>query len=923
MRTFIDDVIIDVIHKGHDISKLTFVLPSKRAGIVLKTTLSKHIKNTIFSPSILSIEDFVETISGFQYTTNTELLFEFYEVYLNHTPKSQIESFDNFSKWAQLLIQDFNELDRYLIEPNHVFDYLTAIKEIETYHWSLDEDTTPYIKNYIEFWNRLKLYYSNFQKRLSLEKKGYQGLIYRQAVDQLDQYIHINNNKKFIFIGFNALNKAEERIIKTLLKHELADVYWDIDDAFINNPIHDAGLFTRAHKTNWNYFKSNDFNWIHQSYSKEKNIEIIGAPKNISQIKYVGELLKKIENSTNSLQNTAVILGDETLLIPLLNSIPKSVNTINITMGLPLKSIPLASLFELLFTLHKSATSKLYYKDVINVLSNPFIAPLFDNNNTNGAEDFIEYTQLNNTVYITIDTIKTVISHHHELIDLLFSNWQAQPKTVLKNCTELIHTLKRHLEKEKVANRLSLEYLFRFNQVFNTLDTLNTSFSHITSIATLHSLYRELISSETLDFRGEPLRGLQIMGMLESRVLDFETVIITSVNEGILPAGKSNNSFIPFDVKIENKLPTYKEKDAVYTYHFYRLLQRATNAYILYNTEPDVLNGGEKSRFITQLEIERQHKIKHHLVSAEVPSVTHKLQQIKKTKDVVNTLHNIGQKGFSPSSLTNYIRNPIDFYYEKILGIQRFEEVEESVAFNTLGTVIHNTLEDFYKPIVGHILTIDHIKDMRFKITATVTHHFKEEFKEGDITNGKNLIVFEISKRYISNFLDSETDAINKGNTIKILAIEANNKIPIYVEALSKTVNLTGKVDRVDEYNGVIRIVDYKTGKVESGKVQITHWEDLTTDYDKYSKSFQLLMYAYMMYKDNRISLPVEAGIISFKNLNAGVLKFTYKPSGGAPKTDAITLDTLTAFEIELKKLISEIYNTEINFKEKDVSNGS
>ncbi|MEM5565773.1 PD-(D/E)XK nuclease family protein [Psychroserpens sp. AS72] len=920
MRTFIDDVITDLLDKNHDISQLTFVLPSKRAGTFLKQAISKHVKKTIFSPNIVSIEEFVETLSDFQYATNAELLFEFYDVYIKNTPKEHIEPFDKFSKWAQILLQDFNELDRYLIETNKVFDYLTAIKEIENFHWSLDEEPTQYIKNYLQFWNRLKTYYTKFQKQLRDKKKGYQGLIYKEAVDNIEQYISISSNKKFVFIGFNALNKAEELIIQELLQQDLAIIYWDIDETFINNTIHDAGLFTRAHKEQWTYFNTHDFNWVKSHYSEEKNIEIIGAPKNISQIKYVGELLENIHTKKQNLQDVAVILGDETLLIPLLNSIPKSIKAINITMGLPLKAIPLASLFESLFISHKSTTQNLYYKDIINLLSNPFVMPLFENETSNSAEELINHIQLNNKVYLTLEGIKEIVSNHNDLLDILFDNWEDQPKKALKNCSSLIYLIKTNLEKDKTSNLLPLEYLFRFNQVFNTLDTLNSSFSHINSIATLFSLYRELIKSETLDFKGEPLKGLQIMGMLESRVLDFETVIITSVNEGILPAGKSNNSFIPFDVKIENSLPTYKEKDAVYTYHFYRLLQRAKNAYILYNTEPDVLNGGEKSRFITQLEIEKKHDIKHYIVSAQVPSLEKSLKQIKKTPKVISKLNNVATKGFSPSSLTNYMRNPIDFYYEKVLGIKRYEDVEESVAFNTLGTVIHNTLEDFYEPLIGKILTTDNIKEMRLKIDATVTYHFKKEFKEGDITSGKNLIIFEISKRYISNFLDVEMKDIKKGNAIKIIAIETKNDVPIYIENISKTVNLTGKVDRVDEYNGTIRIVDYKTGKVDPGKVNIVDWEDITTDYDKYSKSFQVLMYAYMMYKDNKISLPVEAGIISFKSLNSGLLKFATKPSSNSRTKDySITSETLECFEIELKKLITEIFNPDVNFIEKEV----
>ncbi|WP_204344610.1 PD-(D/E)XK nuclease family protein [Psychroserpens algicola] len=919
MRTFIDDVILDLIKKNHDLSQLTFVLPSKRAGTFLKYAIPKHVKKTLFSPEIISIEEFVETLSDFQYATNAELLFEFYDVYLKHTPKQHIESFDQFSKWAQLLLQDFNEIDRYLIPPNEVFDYLTAIKEIEHHHWSLDDEPTQYIKNYLQFWNRLKVYYTEFQKQLTTKKKAYQGLVYREAVNAIEQYIALNADTTFVFVGFNALNKAEELIIQELLHQDMAHIYWDIDQHFIDSSFHDAGLFTRYHKSNWKYFEKQNFNWITDYYSENKDIHVIGAPKNISQVKYIGELIGTIYKQKNTLQNTAVVLGDETLLLPLLNSIPKHVGAINITMGLPLKVIPLASLFESLFDIHKSVSSTVYYKNVIDVLSNQYINAVFETETSNEAEHIINHIQQQNKVYLTLEELKSLSPNYKLLIEILFGSWQNQPKLAIQNCIRLIAILKTNLDKNKSDNLLPLEYLYRFQQVFNTLETLNASFSHVTTIATLFSIYRELLKSETLDFKGEPLKGLQIMGMLESRVLDFETVIITSVNEGVLPAGKSHNSFIPFDVKLEKKLPTYKEKDAVYTYHFYHLLQRAKTAYILYNTEPDVLNGGEKSRFITQLEVEDIHNIKSYIISAHVPSIEQKLRQIKKTPEIINTLKKVAEKGFSPSSLTNYIRNPIDFYYDKILGIKQYEEVEENVAYNTLGTVIHNTLEDFYKPLEGQFLSIELIKGMKSKISATVSHHFKAEFKEGDITRGKNLIIFEIAQRYISNFLNLEIDDLKQGHTIKIIAIETNNKVAIHIDDITTTVSLTGKVDRVDEYDGTLRIIDYKTGRVEPSKVHVTNWEDITTDYDKYSKSFQVLMYAYMMYKSNFISLPVEAGIISFKSLSSGVLKFAKKIPQSNSKDYAITSETLDAFEIELKRLISELYNPDIDFIEKEV----
>jgi ATP-dependent helicase/nuclease subunit B len=918
MVSFIKTVLLDLKEKGLELEDLNFILPSKRAGVFLKHQLSTLLEKPIFSPQILSIEEFVEELSGLKNLPNTELLFRLYETYKGLTKASDLEPFDSFSKWAQILLQDFNEIDRYLIPQEHIFDYLNAITELN--HWSLEAQQNDLIKNHLKFWKRLKEYYIAFTDNLLHSKQGYQGLIYREASENLEAYIENNSNSLHIFVGFNALNESESRIIQGLLQSELAQIYWDIDKIFINDTIHDAGLFTRGHKKKWNYFKSQPFNWTTSHYSEQKNIQVVGIPKLIGQAKYIGQLLEEINQTNKNLSSVAVVLGEENLLIPVLNSIPESITKLNVTMGLPLRYVPLASFFEHLFSVHKNKTQSFYYKDVITILSHPSVYPLFEVSSGNTSRTIVEHIQKNNLVYITADELCHHAPSNKELITLLFQPWDDKSKIALKHCSDLIFKMKLNFDTNKLNNSLELEYLYRFNTLFNQLSELNSNYAHINSITTLHSIFKELLTTETLDFKGEPLEGLQIMGMLESRVLDFETVIISSVNEGILPSGKTNNSFIPFDVKVENSLPTYKEKDAVYTYHFYRLLQRAKNVYILYNTEIDALKGGEKSRFITQLEIEGIHQIKHTIVSPEVPIVEKQLKQIPKKPLVIKALKKLAFKGFSPSSLTNYMRNPIDFYYEKVLGIRQFDEVEENIAANTLGSVIHNTLEDFYKPLEGDLLTLNHLKIFKTKNKETVTKHFKDLYKDGDFSKGKNLIIFEIAQRYILNFINSEIESLKKGHQIKIIAIEADEKIEIKIEGLNFTVKLTGKVDRIDEFNGVTRVIDYKSGKVEQNKVEIVNWEDLTLDYNKYSKAFQILCYAYMMHQKKLITLPIEAGIISFKNLNSGFLKFGKKDTPfSRSKNQVINEETLNNFEIELKKLIIDICNPNTDFIEKEL----
>lgn len=917
MGTFIQDVLIDLINREVDFSKLTFVLPSRRAGIFLKHELGNTLNKTIFSPNILSIEEFVEELSDLKSVPNTLLLFELYQVYLNLTDPKSTESFDSFSKWAQVILQDFNEIDRYLIPQDKLFSYLSAIKNLD--HWSMQNDQTDLVKNYLRFWNRLPQYYMAFKEALKNKKIGYQGLIYREATESLESYIQ-NCNTQHVFLGFNALNTAEEIIIQELLQNNLASIYWDADAHFLNNKTHDAGLFLRHHKSNWKFFEKNDFNWMAQNYNSEKHIEVIGVPKAVGQAKYIGALLQKFNGNLN---RTAVVLGDESLLDVVINSLPENVNALNITMGFPLNKVSLEALFNELFLMqkHKAKEKSTYYKNVISILSNPFIKKILRKDTVDVASKIINEIQDKNLIYISIDRLNAIPEVDPIYIDLLFRSWNNNPKLALSNCRSIILKIKEVLSNDKKANLLSLEYLYRFNEVFNQILILLDKYDFIKDITGLHGIYKEILSSETLDFRGEPLEGLQLMGMLETRVLDFETVIISSVNEGILPSGKSNNSFIPFDVKLEYNLPTYKEKDAVYAYHFFRLIQRAKNVYILYNTEPDTLNGGEKSRFITQLEVEDIHNIKHSIIVPKTPIINQSLKIISKTDDVMERIKEIAAKGFSPSSLTNYIRNPIDFYNQKVLGIQQFEDVEETVAANTLGSVVHNTLEDFYKPFEGNFLNISDLESLKSEINKTVEHHFRDIYKEGDLKSGKNLIIFEIAKRYVLNFINLEIEALKLGNTIKIIAIETDdNKVQLNIPELDFPVYLTGKVDRVDEFNGTMRIIDYKTGKVEQSKVSIINWEDINTDYEKYSKPYQILAYAYMINSKTPFTEPVEAGIISFKNLNNGFLKFAKKDSEYSRiKDELITQETLENYFQELKKLILEICNPNIHFIEKEV----
>ena len=913
MRSFLDEIVNSIHSEQESFEDVIFVLPSKRAGTFLRNSIANITDKTIFSPEIYSIEEFVGNISGLSIATNTQQLFELYYAYLDQA-KNEQENYLDFSKWGQTLLQDINEIDRYLIDTGKLFSNLSAIQEIN--HWYLTAEKTKMVEDYIKFWNNLEELYTTFNQKLLRQGIGHQGLIYRKAYENLESYLEANKNNRYIFIGFNALNTAESNIIQRILETKNADIYWDADEYYLDDPIHDAGYFIRSHKKKWPYLQENSLKGISSSFLQKKNIQVIGVPKNISQVKYVGALLKKInvENS-DLLKRTAVVLSDETLLNPLLNSIPSKIDKVNITMGYPLNKSNFESFFIQFFDLYiNKQANGWYYKNVLSFLSHSYTQLLLNKGSVNLAEILARTIKDKNLTFLEENEIVSYDTTESQNLKKLFFGQTPTTNEFIERCIALVLLLKTELQSS--GNKLALEELYRFYGVFNQVQELLVKHDFINDLKSLQALFKEIVSLETLDFKGDPLEGLQLMGVLESRNLDFETVIITSVNEGIIPSGKSNNSFIPYDLKRAFGLPTFKEKDAVYTYHFYHLLQRAKNIYLIYNTEPDVLEGGERSRLITQLLTDKNIKenITECIAVPEIKVKTSKGGLITKDDTLMALIQGKAQKGFSPSSLSNYIRNPIDFYKQNLLGINDLLEVEETVAANTFGTIIHDTLEDLYKPMIGDYLDKENLKTAKIGIDTIVKTHFTKSYTDSRILRGKNLIAFNVIKKYVENYIDLEIVQSQK-HKIKILALEQKMELELDIPELEFPVNLRGKLDRIDEIDGVLRIIDYKSGKVMANQVVVSDWSLITEDY-KYSKAFQLLCYS-LMYGSKKKFDRIEAGIISFKNLKAGLLGFATIES--RKKDKAITHETLNKFTTELKRLVLEICNPDIPFIEKEV----
>jgi hypothetical protein len=906
MQSFISETIDDILKTTNSFENAVFILPSQRAKVFVRQTFKDKI-SVGFLPEMMNVEQFIQRVSGIQKADTIQLLFHFYTIY--KSVEKNPDSFDTFSSWALTVLQDFNEIDQHLINTKDIFMYLRDIERLKKWsvHGTFKE--TALIKDHYFFLEKLNAYYNAFYQFLISENIGYQGLMYREACKKIDTYLAENANKNYFFIGFNALNKAEELLFQRVLEKGNSEIYWDIDETFFNSN-HQAGKFIRKYKASWRYYEKNSLKSLGSTFLAPKKIQVIGAAKNNTQIKYIGEILEGITN----FKNTALVLADETLLPVTLNSLPKNISAINITMGYPLKDIPITgllfSIFQLFISqdkLQKRVVNEFYYKEVIRFFKHQSIYVLFDS-----IDDFSAAIAKDNQTFINESHLESFLKNETiEVKNVVLGIFKTF--TSVEDFIDRILALINLLKED--ANPLEKEYLFRFHTVFTQLETLQNEFHYFTDLKTLSLFFKQLISSESLSFQGEPLKGLQLMGMLETRVLDFENVILASANEGVLPASSQQNSFIPFDVKVEYGLPTYREKDAIFSYHFFRLMQRAKNVFVLYNTEHDIFGSGEKSRFVTQLEAMRTDII-HKIISPKVAAQNSELKEIRKNELVFNRLKEIAKAGFSPSSLTNYLYNPFAFYKQKILRIKEFDDVEETVAYNTLGTVVHEVLDEMYKPFIGQFLQVNNIVEMEKIGKDLVVKHFKIHFKNGDLSTGKNRLIFEVANRFVSNFLSQEKELLkDQTNQLKIIATEENLSAEIEIEGIDFPIKLHGNVDRVDALNGEIRIIDYKSGLVQAAELKVLDFENLR-DKQQY-KAIQVLMYAFLYSKSKNFdfSKPLKAGIVSFKNLNQGFLAINFSSNYRKPDT-AITQAKLEEFMTELKGYIKEIYNSEISFIE-------
>ena len=847
------------------LADICIIMPSNRGMIYLKKYLSDEIGKTFFPPDFYSIEQFMQKISGLSLISNEEIWIKLYNIYINTTNDNPINPFHEFAGKANLILQDFNEIDLALANPSNVFSDLADIKALNFFGKS-ENELSMFQKDYLAFFKQLLFYYEKLSNDLLKDKKAYQGLMYRKASENIETFSKETSYYKYVFIGFNAMQASEKHIIKHFKQENKLDFIIDADEWYLYDQQQEAGKFLRElmgdlHLKN-PHFIDNNISRV------SKKIELIGFPHKSLQAKHLSTLLQQSPTSAN--EKTAIVLADESLLLPVLYSIDTS--QLNITMGYPLiHSLIYKLLYQYIQAIENKSKlqrpespTRMYHKDLYAFFNNIYVQRIFKNEKielNSFLRTFIKKAKLFYTKEETKELCKEFPAHIREFIISIFF----VPDTYviidyLRNILQFIETgLTEHIEKEE------------FKLLSHHMDNLSDLLKQIPNptIKSLRFLFESYISTLSLSFKSNPLSKIQIMGMLETRTLDFDRVIILSMNEGILPSGKNLQSFLPFDLKLHYHIPTYQNAEAIFSYHFYRLLQRAKQIYFLYDLDNKDAKM-EKSRFVKQIQTE-WNTLPNIQISESILGYPNPLPTPKEIIEIRNnqsSIDSLAQKSFSPTSINKFLRCKLQFYLSEILQLDKQEEISEEIQANVIGSVIHKILETLLKDKSLDLANIDEEFIGRMvQNTFCDPHVSGMDLKPHDILYENNYLVFHITvkyiKEYIRFYLKQKKELLNWA----VFGFEQSlkNKILLTFEDTTINVSLNGISDRIDSHDGITCIVDYKTGKVEEKELKVSTIEELFDG--NHDKAFQLMFYAYLYYSVNH-KTPLQAQIISFRNLH-------------------------------------------------------
>lgn len=917
-----------------DIRKFTFVFPNRRAGLFFQKYLTELIEMPIFSPEIITVNDCFFNASTRQIADRTAELFRLYRIY-GKISRSE-ESFDSFVYWGEMLLADFNDVDKWGVDDKQIFTNVRDLKEIDmTSQYLTDEQRIaierfwqhflPTVDNktkdeFISIWRILQPLYEEFRNELLSENLATEGMIFREVVELLEknETPEYFIGKKFVFVGFNALNNSEKKLFVELQKRSQADFYWDYEAVELRDPDNQASVFFLE---NTRMFPSKFTIQSELNLLKNKSFQLIAIPSSVGQAKEVYNLLKMLYSDNPDEKDwikTAVVLPDENLLLPLLYSLPENIGNINVTMGFPLKSTPVSGLMEDIFELHRRVNSQgqFYHNTVSNILNHQYISMVCRSDSQNILQEMID----SNAFYANKELFE-----RNDLLKFIFT-LPKKPKEFVEYLLEVLKRLSiawQNFSEENNKYHLECDFLYQYFIAINRMKDVMFSIGEFQmNLDTLFRLIRQLIGGISIPFEGEPLNGLQVMGMLETRGLDFENLIICSFNEGVFPNKSSSNSFIPNNLRRAFGLPTADYHDAISAYNFYRLIQRTKRLFFLYDSRTEGMQTGEVSRYVHQLRYHYGVEFKQINISYDVNFPSGQQIEVQKSPEIIEKLNAFLKDGedaraLSASSINAYIDCPLQFYLKHVEQMVEQDEVTENVEAGMFGTLLHEIMQKLYEPFVGTLvnkLDLEGLKNDIPLIEKTITKAFSTKFfkrnkdTELDIKlEGNYLLTARIIRKYILQILKIDIER----TPFRYIQAEKNTFIQLPIENGNVSVNLKGYIDRVDEKEGVVHILDYKTG------VDKLEFASLDEVFERNKKQrpkvvLQTFLYCLLYMKDSGVTFLVPE-VLKVRDL--------FKDDFSTQLRDKVRKELVTDFndykEAFVEKLtlsLEEIFNPKIPF---------
>lgn len=944
MESFLKLVAADLYkHTEGNLAHTAVVFPNKRAGLFFNEYLAQESESPIWSPAYVSISELFRSLSPWEVGDPVKLVCELYKIFRRETQST--ETLDDFYFWGEMLISDFDDADKNRVDTDKLFSNLQDLRNIMDDYTFIDDEQEEAIRQFfqnfsierrtalkerfISLWNVLGNIYKGFRESLASQNIAYEGMMYRHVIEHLD--VDKLPYEKYIFVGFNVLNKVEHTLFTQLKDAGKAVFYWDYDEFYMKENrqavTHEAGEFIRR---NLRDFPSPLSGELFKNLSKPKEVHYIASSTENAQARYLPQWIRN--NLTTPEKETAVVLCNEALLQPVLHSLPAEVKHVNITMGFPLSQTPVYSFLIALLELHTHGfnfkSGRYTFQSVVTLLKHPYTRQL-----TGQAELLEKELTRNNRFYPLPGELGK-----DEFLTRLFTPLSGN----LNLCIRLSETLQQvasiyqantsGTEDTDAFNQLYRESLFKAYTTINRFRTLIEEDELTVQSETFRRLLVKVLSTTNIPFHGEPAIGMQVMGVLETRNLDFRHLVLLSVNEGQLPKSGGDSSFIPYNLRKAFGMTTIEHKIAVYAYYFYRLLQRAERITLIYNTSSDGLNRGEWSRFMLQFLIEWPHPITRQFLEAgQSPQGTSSIT-VEKTPDVMRQMQSLfdvranPKAKFSPSALNYYLDCPLKFYYRYVAGLSAPDEVSAEIDSATFGSIFHYAAEHIYKDLTTHgkvinkealeTLLRNEVKLQDYVDTAFKKLFFNVPQNEKPEYNGVQLINSAVIARYLKQLLQNDL----RYAPFTFIASEMEVDEPIDIQTPKGVIKsrIGGIIDRMDSKDGTLRIVDYKTG----GDADTPpHVESLfIPDKKRSNYVFQTFLYAAIMCR-KQPTMKIAPALLYIHRAATE----TYSPviQMGEPRKPKEAVEDFSKYEKEyrerLQGLLEEIFNPEKSFTQTEI----